>query len=204
MCKRAVSALLAYCCCFVAAAFQKPYGLPLEGTEAEDFLKNADVVAMRPIGVGITRSQQVTLTDGERTVRAVWKTIDEVRPGLSEDEAHRGRYQMGFRDSYKYEIAACELDKLLGLGVVPPTVEREIRGRTGSLQLWAEGSFTELERRERALSPKDPLGFSRQIQKVRLLDQLIYNTDWQNIRNVLFDPDFRVYAIDHSRSFRLY
>jgi len=40
--------------------------------------------------------------------------------------------------------------------------------------------------------------------KLNLLNQLIYNTDTKNARNILFDPDFRVYAIDHSRSFRLY
>ena len=40
--------------------------------------------------------------------------------------------------------------------------------------------------------------------KLNLLNQLIYNTDTKNARNILFGPDFRVYAIDHSRSFRLY
>ncbi len=40
--------------------------------------------------------------------------------------------------------------------------------------------------------------------KLNLLNQLIYNTEKKNALNILFDPDFRVYAIDHSRSFRLY
>ena len=36
---------------------------------------------------------------------------------------------------------------------------------------------------------------------MRLLHQLTDNTDARNIRNVLFDPSFRVYAIDFSRAF---
>jgi hypothetical protein len=39
---------------------------------------------------------------------------------------------------------------------------------------------------------------------VRLLHQLTFNTDSQNLRNVLFDPTFRVYAVDFSRAFANY
>jgi hypothetical protein len=39
---------------------------------------------------------------------------------------------------------------------------------------------------------------------VRLLHQLTYNTDARNIRNVLFDPSFRIYAVDFSRAFAAY
>jgi hypothetical protein len=39
---------------------------------------------------------------------------------------------------------------------------------------------------------------------VRLLHQLTFNTDARNIRNVLFDPTFRVYAVDFSRAFAPY
>ena len=40
--------------------------------------------------------------------------------------------------------------------------------------------------------------------KVRLLHQLTYNTDFNNIRNILVDPDCRIYAIDNSRAFRVH
>ncbi len=39
---------------------------------------------------------------------------------------------------------------------------------------------------------------------VRLLHQLTFNLDAQNIRNVLSDPTFRVYAVDFSRAFAIY
>ncbi len=38
--------------------------------------------------------------------------------------------------SYQLEIAAFQMDKKLGLGMVPLTVEREINGKQGSFQLW--------------------------------------------------------------------
>ena len=44
----------------------------------------------------------------------------------------------GFWQSYKSEIAAYELDKLLKMDMVPPTVERQLHGANGAAQLWVE------------------------------------------------------------------
>jgi len=183
------------------AATAIPSSGPLpKGPELEHFLRTASIESMTPIGVGITKPMKVRLTDGERSLHAVWKSVDEHRHGV-----HRGRgggYQNSFKDSYKYEVAAYELDKLLDLGLVPPTVERKIEGRKGSLQLWIEDGFTELDRREKGLEPSDAVAWSNEIYKWRLLQQLTYNDDAHNLRNVLYDRGFRVYAIDNSRSFR--
>jgi len=67
-----------------------------------------------------------------------------------------------------------------------------------------EGAFTEDQRRKESLLPKDGWKWGAQMYKVNLLNQLTYNTDTENALNILFDPDFQVYAIDNSRSFRLY
>ena len=48
----------------------------------------------------------------------------------------------------------------------------------------------------------DYVTWSNQQYKLRLLQQLTYNDDAHNIRNVIYDPSFRVYCIDNSRSFR--
>jgi hypothetical protein len=176
-------------------------GLPLAGEEAEAFLRTAHVVARTPIGTGITRPDRVTLTDGTRTHRAVWKTIHERRMGLQRIEG--GGLEFDFRDSWKSEVAAYELDKLLGLGLVPPTVERRIAGRTGSAQMWVEGALTEDDRKRKGLEAPDADAWNAQMHKVRLLHQLTYNTDYRNIRNVLVDAKFRVYAVDSSRAFRI-
>ncbi len=107
-----------------------PHSVPFEGEEAENFLKIARVLKMKSIPVGVTLPQQATVTDGVRTARAVWKTIDEHSAVKHFDG---GGFELGFSDSYKHEIAAYELDKLLGLRLVPPTVERRIRDKWGIL-----------------------------------------------------------------------
>ena len=175
-------------------------GLPLIGEEAEAFLRTAHVVARTPIGKGITRPTRLTLTDGSKTHRAVWKTINERRMGLQ--RLDRGGLEFDFRDSWKHDVAAYELDKLLGLGLVPPTVERRIDGRRGAVQLWIEGAITELDRRRGHLQPPDPQAWSQRRAAVALLRELAYDTDY-NVQNTLYGPGFRVYAIDFSRAFRI-
>lgn len=184
-----------------AGALQ-PSGLPLAGEEAEAFLRTAELVKKKALGKGITHSDQYTLSDGARTHKAVWKTIDEFKRGLTRLEG--GGVIVDFADSWKFEVAAYELDKLLGLGLVPPTVERTFRRTTGSLQLWVEGAMTEADRKRKKLTPPDPEAWNRQMYGVRLLHKLTYNTDYRNIRNVLFDGSFRVHAVDFSRAFASY
>jgi hypothetical protein len=149
--------------------------------------------------VGITHPRRATLSDGEHTTHAVWKTINEFRP-LQRFE--NGTAEVGFRDSYKHEIAAYELDKLLDLGLVPPTVERKYERKPGSMQLWMEDCITEAERIERGLKPPDRIEWNRMMFNVRLFRQLTYDTDFKNIRNLLVDDDFRLHAVDFSRAFR--
>jgi hypothetical protein len=176
------------------------YGLPLEGAEAEAFLRHARVVSRAPIGAGVTESERLVLEDGGRTARAAWKTIDVFQPGTT--RFGDGTVEVDFRDSWRFEVAAYELDKLLGLGLVPPVVERTIDGKTGALQLWVEGAITAAERQRRGREDPDTEHWNRQMYDCRLLRQLTYDTDFRNVRNVLVDPAFRVYVIDFSRAFR--
>jgi hypothetical protein len=188
----------------IAAGEERPYGLALDGDRAERFLATAAVVAREPIGEGVTHSDRLTLSDGSLTLRAAWKTIDEHKPGMVRME--NGGWEFDFRDSWKSEVAAYELDKLLGLGLVPPTVARELEGRRGSLQVWVEGAKSEKSRRARRLEPSGPREVARWTERIydtRLLHQLTYNTDFRNVENVLIDPAFRVYVVDSSRAFRV-
>jgi hypothetical protein len=184
------------------APAQEASGLPLSGEAAETFLKTAEVVRKKGLSLGITNSDQYTLSDGTRTCKAVWKTIDEFKRGVSSLEG--GGVIVDFSDSWKHEVAAYELDKLIGLGLVPPTVERSFGRTTGSLQMWVEGAMDESQRKQKKVAPPDPRAWNEQMYKVRLLHQLSYNTDYRNIRNVLIDKTFRVYAIDSSRAFAVY
>ena len=94
-----------------------------KSAEIEAFLKSAEVIGMEELKVGVTKPRRAKLAPGGPVDAMAWKPI---RPG---------RYT-GSWESYKSEIAAYELDKVLGLGMVPPTVERRYDRETGSLQLW--------------------------------------------------------------------
>lgn len=184
------------------APAQEVSGLPLRGEAAEQFLRTAEVVHKKSLGLGITHSDQYTLSDGTRTLKAVWKTIDEFKRGVTRLEG--GGLIVDFADSWKHEVAAYELDKLIGLGLVPPTVERTFGRTHGSLQMWVEGAMTEADRKQKKIEPPDPVAWNQRMYGVRLLHQLTYNTDSRNIRNVLFDASFHVHAIDFSRAFMSY
>jgi hypothetical protein len=173
--------------------------VPIQGPELEAFLRKAEVTAMRAIPKGVTKPRRVTLLlDGVRR-DAAWKVIDDSRAGIT--TLSRGEREIGFEDTYRTDCAAYELDKLLGLGMIPATVDRVISGERGSLTLWIDNAVTEEERRARKLEPPDPNAWSQQIFKMRLFDNLIYNTD-RNLGNWLITEDWQLRLIDHSRSFR--
>lgn len=177
------------------------WGLPLEGEAAEEFLRTATVESVKDFKTrAITRPKKVKLSDGERTAFAVFKTIDE-REALKHFDD--GQVEFQFTDSFEYEIAAYELDKLLGLGLVPPTVRRRINREVGSLSLWVEGAMTEWERlKVKNIHPPNLEEWNRQMHTVRLFLQLIADTDYKNINNLLVTPDWKIYKIDASRAFR--
>jgi hypothetical protein len=178
------------------------HGLPLIGVEAEEFLRSAEIVKVRDLdSKGVTRPRQVVLSDGSRTFKAVFKDIDEEAPKKTLAD---GEVILRFRDDFRHEIAAYELDKLLGLGMVPPCVRRRIHHEVGSLCMWVEGVMTEWERKmERKIDPPDLQDWNNQMHTVRLFLQLIYDIDYKNISNLLVDPDFKIYKIDSSRAFRI-
>lgn len=166
---------------------------------AEEFLRSAAVVSSEEIPVGISRPLKLTLEHAGVRAAASFKTIDVYEPKMEFDD---GTFELNFRDTYKSEMAAYELDKLLDLDLVPPTVERRVDGRLGALRLWIEGAMTEAERREGNLQAPDPTAWSNEVAAVRILFNLTSNSDFNNIRNLLVDSDFRICAIDHSRAFR--
>jgi hypothetical protein len=99
-------------------------------------------------------------------------------------------------DNWRHEIAAYRLDKLLGLGMVPPTVERNVGGRKGCLQLWVTG--VTLDQYEGTLL--DSEAWRRQISLMWLFDDLIANID-RHLNNAMISPDHRLMLIDNSKSF---
>ncbi len=184
-----------------APVFGQSPALPLIGEAAEEFLKNAEITALEDFETkGITRPRKATLTDGELTAKAVFKTIEDFK---TKEKLTSGRMIFKLRDNYRHEIAAYELDKLLGLGIVPPTVERKIRRDIGSLSMWVNGTMTEWHRKKvKKLSPPDTRDWNNRMFTVRLFMQLTWDADYNNISNLLIDADWNIWKIDSSRAFQ--
>ncbi len=170
----------------------------LQGEEIEAFLKNAAVVGVQEIGRGVTNPLKVTLELNGVRRYGVFKDVNRYEPGA---KAVGRRWEFGFQDSYKTEIAAYEIDKMLGLGMVPATVERVIDNRRGSLQLWVDVLMSEEKRLESRTPPPDALAWSRMTTDYALFDNLIDNTD-RHLNNLLITSEWKIALIDHSRSFR--
>jgi hypothetical protein len=173
---------------------------PLFGDEVADFLRTAEVVEVVDLkSKGITNPRKATLSDGNRTIDAVFKTVDTFHDKV---RLTTGRTVFRLKDSYRNEIAAYELARLLGLDLVPPTVERKIGGRSGSLTVWVYDSMTEWDRAKvKMIPPPDPVAWNEQMHVVRLFMQLTWDTDYNNGSNLLIDPNWKIWKIDSSRAF---
>lgn len=170
-----------------------------QGAQAEEFLAKAKVAGIRGIGTGITLPRRVTLELDGVTRSAAFKTIDESKSGVVQMQS--GPPDINFQDSWQTEIPAYIVDTIIGLHMVPATIERRIEGQVGSLQWWVESMMPEAERVKQQLPPPDPEAWDQKVLKMRLFDQLIYNVD-RHANNILITKDWDLRLIDHSRSFR--
>lgn len=155
----------------------------------EEFLKTAEIMRFEDIGEGVTKPYRLYLRKGEEENSGCWKNPSGM--------------EKGFLEGWQYEIAAYEMDKLLGLNMIPPTVEREFSGKNGSLQLWITSEMSDLERMEKGIDvPEDHiLPWNRKKYLARAFDCLIANED-RTQQNIRYTKDWRTILIDHSRSFR--
>lgn len=171
----------------------------LSDAELELFLKTAKVVSVKKLDVGTTGSTRVSLSDGKLTHDAHFQSVDVFKPVFRGAE---GTVEKNFRDTYKFNIAAYRLAKLLGMENVPMSVERDLDGKLGSMTWWLDNIWmSEAERRDRGIKPPASQFWVDQLNIVRVFDQLIYNTD-RNQGNLLITPEWKVFLIDHTRAFR--
>ncbi len=180
------------------ASWASAQNLKFQGPEIEQFMAEATITGMVDIGEGVTRPEKATLELNGETHHGVFKDVDIFREGMTRVG---DIMEMNFQDSYKTEIAAYEIDRLIDLGLVPATLERSYRGNRGSLQWWVESEMSEAERAQGRILPPDRQRWGRMMSKVRLFDSLIYNTD-RHQRNIRITKDWTIILIDHSRTFR--
>jgi hypothetical protein len=192
--------ILAMVACLICARFVNASDEPtLTKEQIKQFLLTAKVVKSQAAKKGITDTKRLTLSDGTITHDASFQAIDEHKPSM---QLASGT-ELNFVDSYKYNIAAYQLAELLGIDdMLPVYVERKWKGDTGSLSWWLPVKMDEVERHKQGLTPPDGDAWNKQMYKVRVLDQLVYDND-PNLTNVLIGEDWRIWRIDFTRAFRL-
>jgi hypothetical protein len=161
----------------------------IQAAKLERFLRDAKVVDVKKeISAGRSRPWIVTLADGAVRHKALFKYFDYRRP---QPQPH----------SYKYELAAYELTKLLGVEIVPPVIERKIENRAGSLQIFLENCVSEQDRRRKKLEPPDPAAFSKALDGIRVFESLV-NDECLNYGDLLVHTvDWRLCRVDFSEAF---
>lgn len=169
--------------------------------QMREFLLTAKVIKSKNTAKGITAPFQLTLSDGTITHDAVFQKINEYKASQEFPDGHR---EMNFKDSYKYDIAAFQLAKMLGLSqMMPVTVERKWRGDSGAISWWLPVKMDEATRLRKKIEPPDPDAWNKQMYKKRIFAELVYDTD-PNLTNVLIGEDWRMWFIDFTRAFRTF
>jgi len=164
----------------------------------EQFLLKAQVIKTKTAKKGITGSLQATLSDGTITHDAHIQFIDE-----SKREFQTGKgTEFNFRDSWTFNVAGYKLDRLIGMNMVPVSVSRRYQSKPSAFTWWIDDiAMDEEDRLKKKIAPPDSTAWNKQMQLVRMFDQLIYNMD-RNMGNLLITKDWNVWAIDHTRAFR--
>src|SRR6185437_7421562 len=152
----------------------KPAGGPIGAkiwvgrhSEIEEYLRTAECVNMEVFKF----AARCSLRPGGPVARMAWRARP---PGI----------YRGFRESYKAEIAAYEVDKLLKLDMVPPSVERRLDDQTGAAQLWVEDVVD-----SNSSAPPDESIRNRwenELARMTIFDNLIGYRD-RNTGNMLHD-----------------
>jgi hypothetical protein len=168
--------------------------------QIKHFLLTAKVLNSQEAAKGITHTSRLRLSDGNITHDASFQDVNE---RAAQKDLALYRVEINFVDSYKYNIAAYALAELLGFDdMVPVYVERKWKGNAGSLSWWLPVKMDEAERYKRKIKPPDLDAWNKQMYKLRVLDQLVSDTD-ANLSNVLITENWKIWRIDFTRAFRL-
>ena len=195
-------ALLSYTQTAVPAPAQAQPELSVD--QIKTFLKTAKVIRTRGTEKGVTAPKRLTLTDGTITHDAVFQAIDDRQHVANLGGGGRQpSVELNFVDSYRYNIAAYELSRMLDLDhMMPVYVERKWNGLTGSISWFVPTLMDESERLKKNIQPPSAAAWNYQMYRMRVFAALVRDTD-RNLTNVLITPDWKVMMIDFSRAFRL-
>jgi hypothetical protein len=151
--------------------------------QLEELLRTASVISVTYAGMPKSSAKIVRLKWDDFELRGAWKSGGDREPGI------------GVR-SDSAELAAYDIDKLLGLDMVPPTVSRTVEGQQGAITFWVNGVRVYRDAQEIPNTPH----WSHQISRMKLYDSLIGNTG-RNLTNMIIDHNDSLLLIDHVRGF---
>jgi hypothetical protein len=162
---------------------------PAQTREQEEHLRTAAIITVaKSETTGRTNAWKVYLDGGRGASRAIFKYVNRQRPTL-------------LPSSYRYELAAYELNKLLETGLIPPTVEREIDGMNGSLQCYCEGVISEADRQRKRIAPPDTKALQDALSEVGILENLTCNPREDASDILINTSDWTVWRVDFSEAF---
>ncbi len=172
----------------------------LTDQQKEEFLHSAKITAMKSLSVGINNTHRATLTDGKTTRYAHVQSVD-IRK--SSYRTPSGGNELNFRDSYKYNIAAYKLDRMLGLNMIPVSVERKVDRESSSVTWWVDFEMMEKERYQKKMPVPSAsrINWNDQMYQTRVFNELVYSTD-ANLGNILITEGWNIRLIDFTRAFR--
>ena len=141
--------------------------------DIEDRLKMGKITEAKRLNSGVSSTTLIKLEDGSR---GIWKPHEAV-----------------WHSNYRAEVLAYELDRKFGFNLVPPTVERSIDGKIGSVQLFKDSTSSKDSFKNNPVTQIE-------IKKQSLFDFLINNKDREE-ENFLISSEGRVISIDNGMSF---
>lgn len=168
--------------------------------KVERCLSKGKIVGRKELLVGITGSHRRFLECDGKRVSALFKTVEEHQPGAA--LITQRSKELNLTDNYRYERAAYLLDRELGLDMVPVSVIRKIRGRRGALMAWIDGASHEMDLLRQPSDVK-MAEITWQKNSMLIFDALILNEDRRPENWLLDHETWKLYLIDHSRSFRV-
>ena len=128
---------------------------------------------------------------------ASFQSVDKQLP----DFFPPGGKPIPMKDSWRNNIAAYRVDRLLDLNMVVVTVARPLQGKPAAISWWADDvMFEEADRIKQKAEAPNREDFDRQLALTRVFDELIINID-RNLANLLITKSWKLALIDHSRSF---
>ncbi len=168
--------------------------------DKENFLRQARIVSVENIGHGVTKPIRASLElRGTRHDGQIQSVNKELPDFFGPDNK-----PVPMTDSWRFNIAAYKVDRLLDLNMACVAVSRAYQGKPAAFSWWVDDvMFEEVGRVKQGANPPDAEDFERQRAVSRTFDELVMNID-RNLANMLITKSWRIALIDHTRCFTAY